>query len=50
MFEIKSVTIRDRFTGKSKKRYYAEVHLAQGRKIPLILCERPMDFLQKLPR
>ncbi len=50
MFELKYVTIRDKKTGKSRRRYYAEVHLSHGRKIPLILCERPMDFLQKLPR
>lgn len=50
MFEIKQVTLRDKKTGKRKTRYYAEVSLAGGRTIPLILANRPMDLLEKLPR
>lgn len=41
MFEIKSIVIKDKKTGKLKTRYYAEVHLKHGKKMPLILNERP---------
>ncbi len=47
MFEIKAVTVKDKRTGKRKLRYYAEVYLAHGRTIPLILCERPQNCLKK---
>lgn len=40
MFEIKSVILKDKKTGKTKTRYYAQVYLAKGRKIPMILYER----------
>jgi len=45
MFEIKAVVITDKKTGKRKTRYYAEVHLSHGKKIPLILYERPQDYV-----
>jgi len=42
VFELKSVVIRDKKTGKRKTRYYAEVQLPQGQKIPLIIHRYPM--------
>ncbi|MFA5881816.1 MAG: hypothetical protein WC834_06425 [Eubacteriales bacterium] len=44
VFEIKSIIVKDKKNGQRKTRYYAEVYLAQGRKIPMILYERPLDY------
>lgn len=42
MFELKSIVLRDKKTGKNKTRYYAEIQLPQGQKIPLIIHRYPM--------
>ena len=42
MFELKSVVLRDKKTGKNRTRYYAEIQLPHGGKIPLILYRYPM--------
>lgn len=49
VFEIKSIVLRDKKTGKKKTRYYAQVSLAHGQKIPLILYERPQDYWKRTP-
>lgn len=41
MFELKSVVLRDKKTGKNKTRYYTELYLAHGRKVTLILQDKP---------
>jgi hypothetical protein len=42
VFELKSVVVKDKKTGKNRTRYYAEIQLPQGGKIPLILYRYPM--------
>lgn len=41
MFKIKSIIIKDKKTGQRKVRYYANIIVSGGKKIPLILNERP---------
>lgn len=42
MFKIKSIIIKDKKTGQRKTRYYADILVADGKRIPLILNERPL--------
>ena len=49
MFEIKSVILKDKKTGKNKIRYYAEVYLSPGRKMPLILSGHPQNYWKQIP-